>query len=507
MQKISRAEWDIAKAEFARVPDRTWLPRSRDKKGVHRDREHLTYQLSHSFVKIGGKIYALARGKKRDAVIGQGSYGCVKYAIDEEGRHALIKVIISHPSASSSHSRISLESKLLEDRQLSDGHVFRQRFDPSKGFKYYIHMVHLGTELKRKLTESPSRDQRFHWAIGACLAVADLHSGRGSNSGKPCAHLDIKPENFTVDRQGNVHLIDLGFATRAPGKALDHNQRVGTRAYISPYSQTPVDADRFALWRTLFFPANTPFQLRDDSTREFSATRARKRSILTPEMVRSHDLAIELFTGNEGGVSVREHEHISPIIMAAMLINARYGLGYQITPAEEDFCNRLVEAYRQGVHPLMYSFVTNVPPIPADEDEVSMPDTTRDDRLLRSVDALDLIAQTSETISPGAFKALKRIVNSVHAVCSVLPPSRMSQEQLVAFQSALKTLIDATHQCIAVKPGPLLTVLSSLTGFYPHVLAYQRHTKNAYSFFNKQLSQIEKEAVALSSKPAASVTP
>jgi serine/threonine protein kinase len=66
---------------------------------------------------------------------------------------------------------------------------------------------------------------------GAAAGLGHLHS-------KGWVHRDIKPDNFLVDAQGNVKLIDFALATRskgALGKMLSLKTKVlGTRSYMSP---------------------------------------------------------------------------------------------------------------------------------------------------------------------------------------------------------------------------------------------------------------------------------
>jgi serine/threonine protein kinase len=101
-------------------------------------------------------------------------------------------------------------------------------------------------------------NQRLSLAINACLVVDRVYSGQDSNSGTPYAHLDIKPENFVMDENGNIRLVDFGFAHDHP-EEINAKPNRGTLVYMPDFKRyqnglTRKQFDMVALRRTLFMP-------------------------------------------------------------------------------------------------------------------------------------------------------------------------------------------------------------------------------------------------------------
>ena len=112
------------------------------------------------------------------------------------------------------------------------------------------------TNLKQVLREDPARILRDFQkiAVQAASGLEHLHQKRW-------VHRDVKPDNFLMNDEGSVKLIDFSIAQRAAGGFLSRlfTRRVkpqGTRSYMSPEQirGQPVDArsDIYSFGCTLY---------------------------------------------------------------------------------------------------------------------------------------------------------------------------------------------------------------------------------------------------------------
>lgn len=221
-------------------------------------------QTTHSFVILGGKIYAIAQG----FVLGEGTYGKVKYLLDEDQTVFVLKKEV--PTSDDPLQPEELE--VLQDRNLSMGrHQVRQldyAEDDSKKQNtpvFYTQMTYAGITL-RKLTSPDPQDkdplpeltdeERLDIGIDLCLELHDFHYLRRKSQSKTAyAHLDLKLDNITRDQQGKLHLIDFGFTVSNPA---NRPSRTGAQLYkpkTGAVNKLDGEAyDVFALKRCLFMP-------------------------------------------------------------------------------------------------------------------------------------------------------------------------------------------------------------------------------------------------------------
>lgn len=91
--------------------------------------------------------------------------------------------------------------------------------------KVYLPYVYLGRPLDKYLSDpkwiKATREERFELAIKIALAVHAFHSGQQSKTNTRYYHGDLALRNMTIDNQGQVHLIDVGYTSK-----LDINSSV-----------------------------------------------------------------------------------------------------------------------------------------------------------------------------------------------------------------------------------------------------------------------------------------
>jgi serine/threonine protein kinase len=176
------------------------------------------YVLKNSYIKLGKDIYALGRGS--DAMIGQGTYGRVKY-IQSLTTNAsyVVKIQIYKPQ---NRERLDIDK---EKRVLYDLGWYQDDGDRlgspgtryARGAKNYIVMPNAGVPLSDYLDAMPCLNsaRRFDLAIRLCWAVHRLHDG-SSRTRTAYAHRDLKPANIARQANGALNLIDWGLAETNP---------------------------------------------------------------------------------------------------------------------------------------------------------------------------------------------------------------------------------------------------------------------------------------------------
>lgn len=540
MHKVSEAEWIEAKKQFNADPELKFLPYSHVQKRFGRTarRErfasaHPGYHTTHSFIKINDTLYALAQGQGSDAVIGAGAFGKVKYGCDEEGNYCLFKITkktnASYPQVNQDEdddqsiddhdepaivggSLVSeeFEAATLYDTRYSHGHTFRVNKDDFR--KYYIHMQNLGTELLRHLNKNLSEDERFCLAIGACIEVHDLHNGDKSRENTSYCHLDIKPENFTVDTKGTVHLIDFGIAKKTPDDLLP-DDRAGTIAMMARETQTGRQADMLALRRTLYHP---PQLYALDKTYTISKHKAQYRSILSHTMIAAHDLQSELDTSSRDLV-LEQLDGSNALTLAAILINERSGrpLTRQELKHDPALCESIVRLHRNGVSPAMIPFVVNNR---FAQENPSTNDVRTNQLFTQFFSVLDRLNLESgikfQKNHPAAYQAVQRIIASCRAVFPDQTDYHpLTEDQLSSFKSSFKAVIDAERPILEKHRGmkgvldTILTVVASLGLFYPVTWLYQKKKHINNTFFNtatgNRLDEVEETLRNLPVPPSA----
>ncbi|WP_298626961.1 hypothetical protein, partial [uncultured Legionella sp.] len=317
---IAEEEWQVAYKLLEKAADGTKLPYSmcyEENILVPRKRYQnnpKTYKTTHSFIKIHGEIYALAQGKKTDANINKGSTAKLKYACNKAGEQFLIKI---------SNWIQEKEANIMMDLSQSVG--FNERSDKSK---FYIALLFLGTDLENYLTQNHAilnEDQRFDIAIKLCWQVFCLHEGLSSKTSTPYAHYDIKHDNVTIDKDGNIHLIDYGYAEEKPNNpAYIKSDAAAYMPDAKPFQLTGEQIDVVSLKRTLFAPesyyCSSGFE--NDDVKHLFCYR-----IMTKEMLVNYKLTSYINTGAQlNDYPDYQKEHIPAKTLCALLVAAKLKL-------------------------------------------------------------------------------------------------------------------------------------------------------------------------------------
>jgi|GEM_PF-2124208 len=359
MYPVTASEWQDAKAYFDRYPDAVKLPYSALPSGKKQKNLHANfsrYPTAHSFIKIKGVIYAMM--SKGDEIIGRGTFGTVRYLQEENGDLSAVKIVAENAFE-------PLEQSMLEARKLSKGSVFRKKPQPGKGSglrntpqlatgKYYIHMEYLGPSLTKVLKTPLTDDERFKLAIDLCVATHRFHHGLDDKDGVCYAHLDLKTDNVTRDKNGKLHLIDFGLISRNPATE-NINESPGSICYAPPITRqlNKLDYDTIAIQRSLWFPARLVDRVK---LWNLITEQARDLSVLTQAMMDQHDLHpwINTDLDHRPDVNAFINNKSNPLILGAILINARNQLGFNPNILSKDafLCLKLTELHQQNLSPV-----------------------------------------------------------------------------------------------------------------------------------------------------------
>ena len=168
------------------------------------------HELTHSFIIAENRILALSP---------QGEY-CYnerhsrnKIAEDEDGGMWSVKIRYVKNSSQGSLER---ESAIAKDLDYALDPIYRNG-------KYYLVASYLGPTLERHLQHfgrfnKPLADIRCcALAQDLLLKIKALHSGQASITETGYKHYDIHLNNITIDKDGELHLIDYGRSSRMLG--------------------------------------------------------------------------------------------------------------------------------------------------------------------------------------------------------------------------------------------------------------------------------------------------
>ncbi|MBA4696177.1 MAG: hypothetical protein H2069_02160 [Legionella sp.] len=192
------------------------------------------HQLPYSFMNIDEKVYKIR------SLIGKGAQGRVKLVEDQDGNLFTLKI-----SKEDKENKEHITNELNKSKELK----LLSAFIENRNKKTYQLIPYKGISLKKYLQQNCeiTIEKKCDLAIKVAITIVENHF-------KGFAHRDIKPDNITVDLEGNVHLIDFAYAEKLsphPIAALK-----GTRAYFppSPKEYSNLKLDIMAFLRTCFMP-------------------------------------------------------------------------------------------------------------------------------------------------------------------------------------------------------------------------------------------------------------
>jgi serine/threonine protein kinase len=209
-------EWRVAKSLLIGGPDGAKIKKSNggELKGyiAPGDPEGADVHLKHSFIKVGGQIYAMANSKYNPPVKGQ--FGKCKIGEAEDGKVVALKI---------SYAKEGVASEEIETAR-AVGVLFGAN-EMLKSGKIVMAMTYLGSDLfdyLRLHRKALSQSQRYIIALSAVLAVIKFHKAG-------YIHRDIKAENMTI-QDDNIQLVDYGLAKKIPSmdSAFYSERIVGT---------------------------------------------------------------------------------------------------------------------------------------------------------------------------------------------------------------------------------------------------------------------------------------
>lgn len=216
--------------------------------------------------------------------LGEGAYGEVKLAINNETQHAVAVKIIdgSKPHVAAAKDNIRKEVcilKLLSPTETdSDLPIVRCYGSRTEGHLQFIFLEFLsGGELFDRIEPevgmAPAQARRFFRQL--ICGVQYLHD-RG------IAHRDIKPENLLLDAMDNLKISDFGLATvfRHKGHTRKLQRSCGTPPYVAPevmkgwdYSAEPADLWSCGIVLVAMLAGELPWDEPLEKNKEFSQWR------------------------------------------------------------------------------------------------------------------------------------------------------------------------------------------------------------------------------------------
>lgn len=280
------------------------------------------YTLENSYIKLENGVYALGRGPR--AIVGQGSFGKVKYIRSLSSNNLYVVKILYYNGSESDLNDLQKEIDALYDLGLyRDGGPRKRQFTD----KQYLVMLDAGQALEKYLKPKVNDVERYDLAIKVCWLVHNLHRGNASRTDSSYAHRDLKPLNIAI-KGDVVRLIDFGLSLVNPDQFPDIPS--GAPAYLPNINTfltlkpTLRQLDVLALKRVLYMPDKIL------CFKEYVEGVARRYFGIFPQaLLEASGLAKYLDTSviSKTQTALSEQDfHGSPLLFASLLVLSRYGL-------------------------------------------------------------------------------------------------------------------------------------------------------------------------------------
>jgi len=172
--------------------------------------------------------------------LGRGGMGKVYKVFDKEIKEKVALKLLNPDIAADERIIERFRNELKLARQVSHRYVCRM-FDLNKeGDAYFITMEYIsGEDLKSmvKMMGPMSSGKALIISKQVCKGLAEAHR-RG------IAHLDLKPQNIMIDKEGSVRIMDFGIAHSLKEKIKPKaGVLIGTPEYMSPEQVQGKDVD------------------------------------------------------------------------------------------------------------------------------------------------------------------------------------------------------------------------------------------------------------------------
>ncbi len=431
---VTSEEWNFAKQQLIDATSGTKLgykilPKSLSSK--------------HSFIKIKDKIYCIAKGNSNDAVLSQGSMAEAKYALDEQGNLFIIKIDQTKVSREEQN-----ESAILLDLSIGLGSEVR----PDKNKRYTI-LKYLGKNLEQIINDKShilSEEERLELATKFAWQVYKLHNGLSSVSKTAYAHNDMKPDNVTVDDQGNVNLIDFGLSTVNPHEKSSIITGAFAYTAYAPYEKlTGAELDVVALKRSLFRPKE--FYCSKGYIQIDKAEYNDNNFLLPQSLLDKYNLNVFINTFSAGGdIPDYSTQVMDSLTICASLINAKEQLGI---PNSELRNNPLLCHAVVGIN--FSTFPNRLKEIISNEKSYKLAAALHLDGSIESYEQLrkdeelsDKIEQSQDTTTAFSLLQLKRLNLSNHynLILNSLPTAQIIEKLVKQNRSELINGLLKSHR-------------------------------------------------------------
>ncbi len=193
--------------------------------------------IKYSVFKLKNQFYAIYDGKKQKKIIGEGSFGKIKYVqlIGETEKDQtdvrVVKVVTTHPKTDV--KALEREAEILKKFDKSNG-FFKYQKNPDQEIKYFIEMSYIPGENLFDFINN-------HKEISRVDIIQLIEMFRLSTDSvkeffdQGYLHRDLKPDNFIYNAQlKKMFLIDFGLSVPYKDKKYITDKLSGNNRYIAP---------------------------------------------------------------------------------------------------------------------------------------------------------------------------------------------------------------------------------------------------------------------------------